>query len=89
MSTHTVVTDPAALDAALLLARGSYQRGLLLGQYALSGAGLKGAARRWGARYAASRGALLSRLTKAGVEWSEVRAARGKRVLVLGAAVSS
>lgn len=82
MST-TVVLDPAALAAALPLARGCYQRALLHGWARLSGAGLRGRARSYAGRYARSRANLLARLTRAGVVWREDRGERGLRLLVL------
>lgn len=81
----TLVLDEAALDAALNLARGSYQRDLLLGRESLSGSTLTGAAKSWGGRYAASRRGLLARMSEAGIAWCEARGPHGRRVLVLGA----
>jgi hypothetical protein len=63
----TLVRDLAAHQAALKLARGTYQQNLLLGFEAWSGSTLKGAARGWGARYYASRTALSARLREAGI----------------------
>jgi hypothetical protein len=63
----TLVRDQAAHQAALKLARGTYQRNLLLGVESWSGSTLKGAARGWGARYNASRTALAARLREAGI----------------------
>ena len=42
--------------------RGSYQADLITGDEAWSGSSLQGRARNWGARYAASRDALLDRI---------------------------
>ncbi len=82
---YAIHLDPAAVTA-LACAKGVYQTNLIRGVEALSGATLKGAARRWGGRYASSRAALLSRMTAAGVVWGERRQAHGKRVLVIGGA---
>jgi hypothetical protein len=80
----TITYDDSALEAALHLARGCYQRNLLLGWESLSGSTLRGKASHYGRMYALSRRHLLQRLTQAGIPWSEVKQARGKRVLVLG-----
>jgi hypothetical protein len=81
----TLVLDDAALDAALELARGSYQEGLLLGRESLSGSTLRGEARRWSGRYAESRRSLLGRMSDAGIAWCEATGPHGRRVLVVGA----
>ena len=81
----TEINDPRAFVRAFALARGSYQRDLILGRQNLSGSTLTGMARRcWGSRYKASRLVLLERLAAAGIVWSERRAAHGRRILVLG-----
>lgn len=74
---------PDVLQAVLPLARGSYQRDLLLGRENLSGSTLKGRAREWGSRYHAHRAALLARLRAAGFRVSERRAEHGARILVV------
>jgi len=84
MSDWIDVLDPAALEAALKLARGSYQRDLLRGRENLSGSTLKGKASRSGAHYKRSRDALLDRMTKAGIIWSRQTRAHGRIVLVVG-----
>lgn len=50
------------LEKALGLARGCYQRSVLTGEASLSGAELKGEARRWSSKYRVSRLNLISRL---------------------------
>lgn len=82
---NTRIDDPAALDAALDIARGEYQRNVLRGIESLSGSTLRGRARNYSGKYAASRRNLLDRMTAAGVPWREERGAHGKRILVLGA----
>lgn len=84
-----VATDPQEAEAtfaiALSLARGSYQRGLIYGSEAWSGASLKGRAANYGGRYHASRCALLTRLRAAGlstVRYSDRLAHNRIRVLV-------
>jgi hypothetical protein len=76
--------NETAVAAALALCKGCYQRDVVNGYEALSGSTLRGKARRYGGRYAASRDALLARLRAAGVPVGEERQARGKRVLVIG-----
>lgn len=48
--------------AALELARGCYQRSLLLGRASWSGSGIRGRASKWSSHYASSRYALIGRL---------------------------
>lgn len=79
---YAVCQDDDAYRRALALARGSYQRALVEGTAALSGATLRGAAKRWGGRYARSARALLIRLRAAGLG-DEIRAKHGRRVLVI------
>jgi hypothetical protein len=77
---YVVVLSDEAAEHARSLARGCYQRAILDGTEALSGATLRGRAKRYSARYAASREALLARCTDVG----EARGAHGRRVLVIG-----
>jgi hypothetical protein len=79
----TVVRNQAAHQVALKLARGTYQRSLLLGFEAWSGSTLKGAARGWGARYYASRTALSARLHAAGIPMAFETIGR-RKVAVIG-----
>lgn len=74
---------PEALEVAMRHAKGSYQRNILRGQESLSGSTLRGKAVLWKGRYQRSCANLLARVASAGVEVSERREARGKRVLVL------
>lgn len=71
------------LDAALTLAKGCYQRAIILGTEALSGATLRGKAASYGAHYARSRRNLLRRLRDAGLAREE-RGLHGRRILVIG-----
>lgn len=59
-----IAPDVAAsfVRAALVQARGSYQRALLEGDETWSGSTLKGKAREWGARYDRSRRELVHRI---------------------------
>lgn len=63
-------------EALFALARGSYQRALLRGETAWSGATLRGGARVWGARYARSRASLIERLEANGYEVTLLRVRR-------------
>jgi hypothetical protein len=78
------VRNEFVLEEALVFAVGCYQRNVLLGHEALSGATLKGKARQYGGQYKRSRENLLRRLTRFGVPWSEQIGPHGKRILVLG-----
>lgn len=80
----TIHKSAASKLSALKLTRGSYQAGLIRGWENLSGSTLKGAARKYGARYMRSRIALLSRLKSAGIPVSEEVAEHGARILVIG-----
>jgi hypothetical protein len=80
----TIVNDETAKQAALKLARGDYQANLISGRENLSGSTLRGKARRYAGRYAASRRNLLDRLRAAGIAVAEQRGPRGARLLALG-----
>lgn len=70
-------------DAARSVARGGYQRRILEGTEAMSGATLKGAARRWGGTYARSRRVLLMRLQGAGFSTTLLGGEKARRILVI------
>ena len=78
------VTDPAALDKALALAKGRYRRALLLGDQAWSGSTLTGKARKYGGRYAQSRYRLSVAMSQAGVPHGFEIGKHGKIILVIG-----
>lgn len=80
----TVVLDEAAVEKALGLCRGSYQRALVEGRENLSGSTLRGRAASYGGRYAVSRRNLLARLEAHGVSVGEERGAHNARLLVIG-----
>lgn len=69
------------LQQALKLAKGEYQRGLLLGYYNLSGAGLKGRAKEYGYHYRRSRQELFARMRSANIPFHVVRSKHGKLTL--------
>jgi hypothetical protein len=64
MTTETTFDFEAINEAAFAAAAGTYQTDLLTGDEAWSGGTLKGNAKKWGAKYAASRRALLVRLNQ-------------------------
>jgi len=73
------------IDKALKLCRGHYQRAIILGDARISGGDLRGKARKYGGRYAASRDNLFSRLRVNGIQFAEaVEYPARKRVLVFG-----
>lgn len=79
------IVEAAILEKALAQAKGSYQRGIILGSYALSGADLRGSAKNFCGSYARSRRALIQRLWNADIIVREaILKRRGRRVLVLG-----
>ena len=65
--TYIQILDDDARIIAHQIARGVYQRALLSGEASWSGACLRGKARRYGDRYAQSRGSLLERLRASGL----------------------
>lgn len=83
MGEWTEVKSEKALDRALALAQGDYQRNLIMGYENVSGSSLRGSAKNWGGKYAASRKALFHRLEAAGVPYSIEKRDR-RLVLVLG-----
>lgn len=62
MDTATARTINALIDR---VARGRYQRAILTGQARISGADLKGRARKWGAHYRRSRESAIRRFNEA------------------------
>lgn len=65
--TYTIYATETARETAAALARGRYQRALLDGDARWSGADLRGRARDYSARYAASRDSLVARMRAAGL----------------------
>ena len=57
-------------ELALSLCKGSYQLAIVKGEAKLSGADLRGRARRWSAGYWRSRKAIIARLDAAGVTFT-------------------
>jgi len=78
------VRDEEALERALALCKGEYQRNLVLGYESLSGSTLRGRASNWNSKYASSRDNLLQRLRESGVPVSERREDHNRRILVIG-----
>ena len=84
MQPNTIINDQAELEKALAVAKGYYQIGILKGHHSLSGADLKGKAKKYGAKYAVSRRHLFDAMHKAGVKFSETTGKNNKRILVIG-----
>lgn len=80
---YSIIQDQEALNSALSLCKGNYQRNIVLGHEALSGATLRGKAKKYGGRYAESRRNLMRRLMAAGIGREQV-GSHNKRVLVIG-----
>lgn len=79
---YTVILDDNAAAAALKLARGSFQRGIVKGYEALSAMSVKSC--KYRGRYVASARNFLARLHEAGIAAAVATGKHGKRVLVLG-----
>lgn len=79
----TIYNDETIFDRAIALAKGNYQDSLLRGYEAWSGSTLRGKAKQWSGRYAASRAGLLARLSAAGIKYRFEMQDR-RRVLVIG-----
>jgi hypothetical protein len=82
--TYTIHNDESAVNLALQLCKGDYQRDLILGSESLSGATLKGKAKQFSGKYKQSRDAILNRMTNAGIPWREITGPHSKRILVIG-----
>jgi hypothetical protein len=65
------MSESKAIYAALKLAKGSYQRNIILGIESLSGSTIRGTARDWKGKYFQSRDSLLRRLRTAEVPFAE------------------
>ncbi len=78
------MNEDTATKLALQLCRGSYQEDIITGHQRWSGSDLRGRASKWGARYKASRDAVMRRVTTAGIPWRIETRKRGLLVLVLG-----
>jgi hypothetical protein len=76
--------DPAAVERAHALAKGSYQHNTIDGIEVLSGGTLRGKAKNYGIRYKQSAANLISRCRSAGIPVSETVGDHGKRILVIG-----
>lgn len=81
---YAIHNSTGAVDAALRLCRGDYQRNLIRGIESLSGSTLRGKAARYHGRYMASARNLIERCRAAGIAIRETRGAHGKRTLVIG-----
>jgi hypothetical protein len=81
---YATINSQEILTQALQLARGCYQRAILTGSEALSGATLRGAAKKYGDRYATSARSILRRCQAAGLAVREERGPYNKRMVVVG-----
>jgi hypothetical protein len=82
---YTITEQKPALDAALKLAKGSYQRDLIRGRFqSWSGSTLKGKAKEWSGSYSQSRKSLVKRLEASNIPHYFYRADHGRITLVLG-----
>lgn len=77
--------EPDVEARAYACATSDYQRGLLDGDEAWSGATLRGKAKRWGASYEGTRIKLVERMRAAGLTVTEVATKHGKRVVLVTA----
>lgn len=84
MGKYTICKEPGLLEVCLEQARGTYQRDLIHGHEAWSGATLAGKARSYGGRYARSRSVLLERLEAAGIDCHFETIQRRKTLVVEG-----
>lgn len=84
MSKYAIINDQTTLDAALKLSRGCYQSAILLGREALSGATLRGKAKRYGDRYKASAKNIIRRCQANGLKVREEIGSHNKRIVVIG-----
>jgi len=68
MGKFALVNNPETQRAALKLAKGCYQRDILLGNEAISGSTLRGKAKNYGSRYRRSAEAVIARCQSAGLD---------------------
>lgn len=88
MGGYSRIVSREAYERAMALARGVYQRALIEGREAISGATLRGKAKKYGGRYQASAHALIDRLNEAGIPCGIETGTHGQRILVIGEGVS-
>ena len=81
---YAEIYDEAQLDRAITLARGSYQVDLLLGRESISGATLRGKAKKYSARYSNSAHNLLCRCREAGIDVRVCLRDHNRRTIVIG-----
>lgn len=72
------------ISKALSLCKGRYQRDLVLGRAAFSGADLQGKAKQWSRYYKRSRDNLLSRMDENGVFYVVTKGKHNKLSLIIG-----
>jgi|DEB19_MinimDraft_3_1074340.scaffolds.fasta_scaffold406592_1 hypothetical protein len=79
---YSIVLDSSTYERAAKMARGSYQLAILSGSEAISGGTLRGRAKSYGGRYAASAKNFLARCERAGIDVMTVVGPHGRRVVV-------
>jgi len=79
-----VVHDFDALEKALKLAKGSYQKNLLLGFESMSGSSIKGSAKKYSYKYHVSRQHLIARVESVGIKIGTMFGNHGAKLLVVG-----
>lgn len=81
---NTIITSTHEHKKALRLAKSIYQRNIINGHQALSGADFRSKARRFADRYARSRTNLLKRMADNGINFSIKTGPHNKKILVIG-----
>ena len=81
---YSIINNKEVFDAAMKLARGSYQRDLLLGRERLSGAGLRGTAKSYIGKYRQSGQNLLARCQANGLAVKEIIGKHNRREILIG-----
>lgn len=81
---HTIIHNKEAAEKALSLCRGVYQRNIVLGNEALSGATLHGKAKTYAGKYKLSAQRLILRLNENGIPAYETVGRKNKRILNIG-----
>lgn len=81
---YAVINDQSVLEQALKLSRGCYQSAILTGSEALSGATLRGTAKKYSDRYKASAKSIIHRCQSAGLPVREEIGNHNKRLVVIG-----
>lgn len=84
MGRYAEHVDGGQVALALSCCRGKYQTNVVMGHEPMSGSTLKGRARQYAGRYAASRDNMLRRMRRTGVLFHVAVRDHGRKVLVIG-----